>query len=522
MWRWRPANSRTSATLLPGCVIAATSLALIAWNGGWRAPPRFDGAGYAVLARALVSGQGYRAIDHPDRPLHAHFPPGYPLVLALTWIVAPDSLVAAHCVSCVCTVGATLAAWCWLRRFSSGPAAFILAMALAANWLWVRTGNALLSEPLYLLLEQLAVLAAVRVCVRPNLRLRDFATLSVLLAGCCLTRQVAVGIVLAVVIDLAWRRRKLAAIGVTAATSVLVVPWLAWLATTTHGAGTQAGLLARAGALSADRLGGQVFFYMQRIPDQVAGPIVEVATRFQSSRSLAIAATVWAAIATSVVGAGWSRMLSRPRRRLASLIPLVTLAILFFWPFTEAGRFLIPLVPFILVGAVEGLTALAATIVRMGNLRMRASRRRLVAAGLLLAASLPYTVFMLATGRARALEATHRDFDAACDWLARQKTPPGPVISRHPGEVFLRTGRQGLEVASAERPDLENAGPESIARTIAAYHVAYLLIDNERYAFAPASPLEQYVARRADRVRLVWGKMNDPVLIFEVNGAARP
>ncbi len=96
------------------------------------------------------------------------------------------------------------------------------------------------------------------------------------------------------------------------------------------------------------------------------------------------------------------------------------------------------------------------------------------------------------------------------------------MISRHPGEVFLRTGRQGLEVASAERPDLENADPESIARTIAAYHVAFLLIDKERYAYAPASPLEQYVVRRSERVRLVWGKMNDPVVIFEVNSAARP
>ncbi len=398
MWRWQPAKSRSAATLLPGCLIAIASCALIAWNGGWRAPPRFDGAGYAVLARALVSGQGYRAIDHPDRPLHAHFPPGYPLVLALTWRVAPDSLVAAHGISCVCTIGATLAAWCWFRRLSSPPAAFILAMALASNWLWVRTGNALLSEPLYLLLGQLAVLTAARVCARLNLCFGEFATLSALLACCFLTRQIAAGIVLAVVIDLAWRRRWLAATGVTAATAVLVVPWLAWLAMMTHGSPTQAGLFARAATLSTERLGEQVLFYVQRIPDQVTGPFVEVATRFQSSRSLAIAATVWAAIATFVVGAGWLRMLSRPRRRLAGLVPLATLGILLLWPFTEAGRFLIPLVPFILVGAAHGLTALAGMIVRLGNLRMRTLRRRLVAAGLLLAASFPYTLFMLATG----------------------------------------------------------------------------------------------------------------------------
>jgi hypothetical protein len=516
MWRWQPAISRSTATLLSCCLIAATSFALIAWNGGWQAQPRFDGAGYAVLSRALVSGQGYRAIDHPDRPPHAHFPPGYPVVLALTWRAAPDSLVAAHAISCICTVGAMLAAWCWFRRISSRPAAFILAMALASNWLWVRTGNALLSEPLYLLLGQLTVLAAAPACSRQNLRPGNFAALSVLLAACLLTRQVAAGIVLAVMIDLAWRRRWLEAIGLIAATAAFVIPWLAWLATTTSAARTQAGLFARSAGLSPERLGGQLLFYVQRIPDQVTGPFVEVATRFQSSRSLAIAATTWAALATLVVGAGWLRMVSRPRRRLAGLLPLATLVILMVWPFTEAGRFLIPLVPFILLGAAEGLRALAGAMARMWNLRMRASRRRLAIAGLLLAASLPYTLFMLVTGRARALEALHRDFDAACDWLAGQTTPPGPVISRHPGEVFLRTGRQGLEVASAERPDRENADPESIARTIAAYHVAYLLIDKERYANALPSPLEQFVARRSERVRLVWGKTNDPIVIYEV------
>jgi len=44
-----------------------------------------------------------------------------------------------------------------------------------------------------------------------------------------------------------------------------------------------------------------------------------------------------------------------PRRRLAGLIALFTLALLLVWPFTEAGRFLFPIVPFLLVGATEAL-----------------------------------------------------------------------------------------------------------------------------------------------------------------------
>ena len=45
-------------------------------NTRFHSPPRFDGAGYAVLAESLLAGQGYREIDHPERPPHAHYPPG--------------------------------------------------------------------------------------------------------------------------------------------------------------------------------------------------------------------------------------------------------------------------------------------------------------------------------------------------------------------------------------------------------------------------------------------------------------
>ena len=60
---------------------------------------------------------------------------------------------------------------------------------------------------------------------------------------------------------------------------------------------------------------------------------------------------------------GWARTLSRPRRRLAGLIPLLTIALLTIWPYTEAGRFLIPLIPCLLIGAVEGLGQRRASLV---------------------------------------------------------------------------------------------------------------------------------------------------------------
>jgi hypothetical protein len=96
------------------------------------------------------------------------------------------------------------------------------------------------------------------------------------------------------------------------------------------------------------------------------------------------------------------------------------------------------------------------------------------------------------------------------------------VLTRHPGEVFWQTGRWALEVATSERPGDADADADAIARVIDAYRAAYLLIDQERYANAPPSPLARFVARYSGRARKVWGRESDrsAVTIYEVEPAS--
>jgi hypothetical protein len=227
-----------------------------------------------------------------------------------------------------------------------------------------------------------------------------------------------------------------------------------WLASVGPEGQTQAALLIQGDQTWVERIAGQMVFYMQRIPDQLTGPLVEVATVFQRSLLITVLANAWALAATAMIVAGWVRALHQPHRRLAGLVALCTLAILVIWPFTEAGRFLIPLIPCLLIGMVEGLMGMIEGLVWIGVLgrRPRRSRWRLMAAALVLAVSLPYSAYMLASGRVRRLEATHQDFD---------------------------------------------------------YQVAYLLIDEERFAHAPPSPLARFVNEHPERVRKVWGREAD-------------
>ena len=214
--------------------------------------------------------------------------------------------------------------------------------------------------------------------------------LGFILAACVLTRHVGFCLVAATAIDLGLRGRWRALCGAVLTVAVLVFPWVVWLALVRHN--TQVGLLAPEGL--AARVAGQALFYLQRLPDQITGPFVEVATVFRQSRAVAIVANVWAAFASAVLIWGSVRTLRTPRRRLAGLIIFTTLALLLVWPFTEAGRFLVPLVPFLLVGATEGISNLLASLAPR-----RAGDRAL---GIVLAASIPYAAYSAVSGRALA------------------------------------------------------------------------------------------------------------------------
>ena len=168
------------------------------------------------------------------------------------------------------------------------------------------------------------------------------------------------------------------------------------------------------------------------------------------------------------------------------------------WPFTEAGRFLIPLIPCLLIGAVEGLWPWRASSAESNaGSRMRPSRRRLYAASLVLLASLPYSSYMLATGRTRALEATHRDFDAACAWIAAHPTGPArccrAIRAKSSGRPVVKGSRSPRRNGPASRRRCRRDRPDHRCLP------GRLPADRpERYAGALASPLARFVAEHPE------------------------
>lgn len=490
---WPVSAARFGEVRIQALLIATTCAALLLANARLESPPRFDGAGYALLAKSLVGGAGYRAIDHPDRPRHAHFPPGYPVFLAALWRITGISVPAAHLASIACSLGATLVSWTWFRRMLPSRVAFLLGLCVAFNWSWTRHGSAIQSEPLYLLLGQSALLFAS--CSRSADRWRRGVALGGVVAACTLTRHVGITLAVAVVADLYSRRQRRTAMTCAGVFVLAILPWIAWIA--------RAGGRNQLKLISLDHIGATVVsnavFYIRRIPDLVTGPLVEVGTVFRP-RSTTLA-TIWALLFCGVVFFGWISCLRTGRRRLAGMLPLVTLPLLLVWPFTEAGRFLIPLLPIVLVGCVEGIGRLLA---RFGCRGPRSS-----AALTIVALSAPYSLFSTLTDRAGAAFLQHADFDAACAWLATQSTKEGPILARHPGDVYWQSGHLALSFDDGKHRDVD--------QLIDHYRVRYLLLDGEPFANAAQTPLETYVASRPNRLRRVFER--GKVAVYEVRPA---
>ncbi|WP_169972649.1 glycosyltransferase family 39 protein [Tautonia rosea] len=483
-------RSRAGAALL----IASVSAAGVISSTSFDEPPRFDGAGYAMLARSMLDGLGYRDIDHPDASPHVHFPPGYPLSLAAVWAMTDRSLTAAHAFSIACTVTAVVVSWAWFRWLYPARVALLLGLALAMNWTWHRSGGAIRSEPLYMLLQQLALLATVA-AMRGGAG--QGVSVGAWLGSLTLTRLVGAIIGVAIALELLVRRRIKALLSTIVVAAVVVAPW-AWrlvsTPSTTH-------LDYFPSQSVPEVIFGNAWFYMLRIPDALSAPLIEVGTVFVP-RAAPVAGTL-AVMVTAVFMIGLVRAFRSSRRRLAGLVVVCNLALLLIWPFTEAGRFLIPLVPPLLVVALEGMT----TIVR----RINPTRLhpRTLAAALLLALATPYSLYAALTGRAEAERRLQGVVDPAFTWIAESGDRPGPIMTIYPAEAFWFTGRPGLT-------SLPLKGEPDVAGQIDRYGVAYLVATESRFARALDDPISQFVADHPDRVELRWSSDDETIRVFEV------
>ena len=219
-------------TLLAAALVAVA--ALVAW---WASVPYVvgvwhDDGVYALLGRAIATGQGFHYTQLPGAPAATHYPPAYPLLLAVVWRIAPsfpDNISAFLALNAMLVGAAALGAFRFARaRFGwrdDLAAAFALAATLTTPVLAL--SGAVLSEPLFLAALWPVLAAADRAAAATGHR-RDALVAGAAVGALMLVRTHAVALMLALTLVLLVRRRHAHAAIALAASAAVALPWQLW------------------------------------------------------------------------------------------------------------------------------------------------------------------------------------------------------------------------------------------------------------------------------------------------------
>jgi hypothetical protein len=201
-----------------------------------------DDGVYALTAKALATGQGYKLLNLPlpgsvDFMWQVKYPIGYPLLLSLGWLIEPNfpkNLPWLHGLTTLCAVLAIPLLFDYLRKAQqlSRAMAGLICLLVATNFQYMYYATALMSEAPYFLCSLLALWLAETVEGPPSRkRLAGMVAVTVVAFH---IRTIGVALIAAIGLGLALRKHwKHALIFSVSALLFTVVPWGLWI--TTHG-----------------------------------------------------------------------------------------------------------------------------------------------------------------------------------------------------------------------------------------------------------------------------------------------
>ena len=455
--------------------------------------PGADAGHYMVLGEALRGGLGFRDIQLPGSPLHAKFPPGYPLILAVSgWF---GGLQLFKAVSLAFTAGSV-----WLTYRIAGSlvgrrAAFIAAGLFAVSPVVLDFSHRVLSEAAFTF-----ILLSVVAATLEDRRVGVVALAAAAAAFFTRTAGLSVLVTLVVWTLLSRDRRRAAAAMLVALTCVI-----GWAAYQRFAQPSQPGYLQQ---LIQDNpyvpAAGTVG--LAEFPARVARNFWRyVSSEFPGSfgfptlrRGTLTTTAVVGVFVSSLVLFGWLRS-AATRLRVAHLLVAFYVGLILLWPpvWTDR-RFLLPVLPLLLVFGAAGAVSVAE---RLGQ-RVGAAAAGLVVAGV--AATALISVGSVVPARVACQAAfrsgqpcdrpQYREFYAMAWWVA-ENVPEGAVIAnRSPATFYLFSRHQG---------DLYpySRDPSTVIRGLEEMGAGYVLVD--RLSATTAMYLLPAIAANPDRFEVV-------------------
>jgi hypothetical protein len=438
---------RALAPWLAATVVLAVGLAIIE---PFPVGVAHDDGLYVILAKSLATRQGYRWLHLPGAPMATHYPPGYPALLALLWLLFPSfpANVLAFKVANACCAAVAAATFAqFLRvRFDMQPAASAIFAVIALLGIPTLTLSVLvMSEPLFLALLLAVLFFAERAVAAEHLRRRHVLLLGVLAGLSALVRSHGLALVVALPMVLVLRRKQLRHAALCLAAGLApVVPWMIWvgrhndeLRPFMRGSyGSYTGWIAA--AVHTDGIGV--------LGRTVLRTSAEIGAMFATlgAPSLGMALRVTALLSLGALAAVGCVALWRGAPITTLFLALYTLITL-FWPFAPT-RFLWAVWPLLLLSPVLG----AREILRWAP--VAPTRRVLRIAVLVLTAGLAtgYATYTVRGYRGRWWASIPRsraaDLRSLVLWAARRSSPTDLLAVEAESAVYLYAGRATVPV----------------------------------------------------------------------------
>ena len=330
-----------------------------------------DDSIYVTTAKALANGQGYRIISLPYEPAETKYPPFFPFLLSLIWRLYPhfpENLTWMILLSTTATVTFLLMTYRYLvgQRYATTWQALVVVVLVAINWRMVILATSVYSEMLYAVLS----LAVLHLAEKYESKQRNWMiemAIGVLMGVAFLTRSVGIVLPAAVCVYYAMKRDWRRSLVVAVISGLFVIGWLLWSSTSR----TPVEVLNVAYYTNYWRDINQVFTSMQA---NTGLPKVIVIASVIGKNALALIllsvpvvclgiayeSVLYFGFAFLFVAVGFIKQV-RKRLRLLHIYLIFYLVINLPVPYTSYDRYLMPLLPFLLlflISEVESLWAL--------------------------------------------------------------------------------------------------------------------------------------------------------------------
>lgn len=467
-----------------GVLVAAVALA-IAFLAipNWPAGVFQDDGIYVVLGKALATGEGYRYLNLPGAPYATHYPPGYPLFLAMLWKLSPEfpQNVAAFTFAnagflALAAFGAFRFANDRLGLSTLGSATVGIAGTVSMPALIF--GVFVLSEPMFMALLMLLLLYAERVAERADWRNALFVGLAG--GAVAMVRTTGMFVVPAFVLVLLMRRKFVPAVCAAMGCALFIVPWHIWVSA--HGSEIPPVLLGKYGPYdawmsNAVREHGLTFVWdvIVRNARALYGMVWVMFTGSETSPSAIRPPAVIVATALIAIGA-W-----RLARRAPVTIGFLTayMALVIIWPF-EPTRFVWALLP--LFGAMLALGIGFIVERRPVTVSSRVMQYAVLVACVLLVAGFAwYNVTGVrqqwrdSVPRATAARAT-----PVVEWVRASTRPTDIIAVEDDPLMYLYTGRRAIPMGTFTPEEYLKEqtyafATETLRTVVARYHPTYVI-----------------------------------------------